>query len=561
MVVHKATCAFTMIGIICNESEREIAEEFFELFKTPWEFCVAGRYYEVVISTLCKTPEVNTRLLIVFSSMPTDFDALTGVSVHSAVSDQLVDQNGTQLPIYGKLASLRGQGHPLLSDRTHSGVIVMEFCETYRKTLRVGYDLFGEVAFLLSEGQPVGNALIPTLESHISLLRHWIAGAGIPVVEIPPVPWGHSFLACLTHDVDFVGIRQHKLDHTFWGFVYRALAGSPMDLIRKKSSIARLVKNWIAVISLPLVYLGLVGDFWDQFSQYAEIDKDFASTFFLIPFKDRVGVGVQGQSSNRRAARYDIGDVRRQAEMLTRQGYEIGVHGLDAWHCPDKGRQELDRISEITGQTDIGVRMHWLCFDRQSPSVLAQAGFCYDSTFGYNETIGYRGGTTQVFRPIGVTRLLELPLHIQDTALFYPHRLGLTDAQAWDLCTTIMTAAARYGGVVTVLWHLRSLAPERLWGEFYIRLLQELRDRGAWFGTASQVVQWFRQRRSVVFEDCNVIANTLRLRLKHKGRVSDAHLFLRVHRPQKAGSMGSHAGQTFLDIPWTGESSVEILLG
>jgi hypothetical protein len=321
-----------------------------------------------------------------------------------------------------------------------------------------------------------------------------------------------------------------------------------------------MVKNWMGVISLPLVYLGLAGDFWDQFGRYAEIDKDFTSTFFLIPFKERVGVGVQRQSSDRRASRYDIGDVRRQVDMLTRQGYEIGVHGLDAWHCPDKGKQELDRIREITGQTDIGVRMHWLCFDRQSPSVLAQAGFCYDSTFGYNETIGYRGGTTQVFRPFGVTRLLELPLHIQDTALFYPHRLGLTDAQAWDLCTNIITAAGRYGGVVTVSWHLRSLAPERLWGAFYIRLLQELRDRGAWFGTASQVVQWFRQRRAVVFEDCNVVGNTLRLRLKHRGRVSDARLFLRVHRPQKAGSMGSHAGKTFLDIPWTGESSVEILL-
>jgi len=133
--------------------------------------------------------------------------------------------------------------------------------------LRAGYDLFGEVAFLLTEGQPVENALIPTLELHISLLRDWIVSAGIPLVEIPPVPWGYRFIACLTHDVDFVGIRRHKLDHTFWGFVSRALFGSLVACIKGRSSLVRLTRNWLAVASLPLVYLGLLNDFWDQFAQ------------------------------------------------------------------------------------------------------------------------------------------------------------------------------------------------------------------------------------------------------------------------------------------------------
>ena len=44
----------------------------------------------------------------------------------------------------------------------------------------------------------------------------------------------------------------------------------------------------------------------------------------------------------------------------------------------------------------------------------------YDSTIGYNETVGYRAGTTQPYRPLAASRLLELPLHVMDTALFYP---------------------------------------------------------------------------------------------------------------------------------------------
>ena len=153
------------------------------------------------------------------------------------------------------------------------------------------------MAFLLSEGQPVENALIPTLELHISLLREWIVGAGIPLVEIPPVPWGYQFIACLTHDVDFAGIRRHKLDHTMWGFIYRALVGSLLGFFRGTGSFDRLVKNWIAVFSLPLVYLGLLDDFWDHFDRYAELEKGLSSTFFLIPFKHRVGDKVHGEYS------------------------------------------------------------------------------------------------------------------------------------------------------------------------------------------------------------------------------------------------------------------------
>ena len=549
-----------MIGVLCNESERDIVREFFELFKTPWEFFTAGRRYEVVISTLQKAPQVNARLVIIYSSRPTGFDVSKGILVDLAVSDHLIDQNGTRLPVYGKLARFSGQGQPLICNQTNSEIMAMAFSKPDGRILRIGYDLFSEVAFLLSEGQPAENALIPTLELHISLLRYWIIDAGIPVVEIPPVPWGHRFIACLTHDVDFVGIRRHKFDHTFWGFVYRALIGSVVEFLRGRSSLGRLVKNWIAVFSLPLVYLGLLKDFWDQFERYAEIEKDFSSTFFLIPFGDRVGDKLQGQFVSQRATRYDINDVQKQVEMLVKQGYEIGLHGIDAWHSAEKGKQELRQIVKVTGQQEVGVRMHWLCLERRSPAVLEQAGFDYDSTFGYNGAVGYRAGTLQVFRPLSAVEMLELPLHIQDTALFSPQRMALAEKAAWDLCRTFIDVAICQGGVVTVLWHLRSLAPERLWGEFYIRLLEELRDRGAWFGTASQVVQWFRQRRSVMFEESSFDSNRVRLRLKHESRGPEARLFLRVHRPHKVGSVTSFTEQTFLDIPLTGQSSMDISL-
>ncbi len=101
-------------------------------------------------------------------------------------------------------------------------------------------------------------------------------------------------------------------------------------------------------------------------------------------------------------------------------GCEVGLHGIDAWLDSSKGREELEEIRRLTGASEIGVRMHWLYYDQQSPVALEKAGAAYDSTIGYNETVGYRAGTTQAYKPLEATRLLELPLHVMDTALFYP---------------------------------------------------------------------------------------------------------------------------------------------
>jgi len=145
------------------------------------------------------------------------------------------------------------------------------------------------------------------------------------------------------------------------------------------------------------------------------------------------------------------------------------------------------------------VRIHWLYFYSQAASTLEKAGFSYDSTVGYNETIGYRAGTTQVFKPPGVDHLLERPLHIMDTALFYSSYINLSDKKAATATLALIQNALRLGGVLTINWHDRSLGPERLWSDAYVALLNELRVRTPWFATAAQTVAWFRKCRETTF--------------------------------------------------------------
>ena len=144
--------------------------------------------------------------------------------------------------------------------------------------------------------------------------------------------------------------------------------------------------------------------------------------------------------------------------------------------------------------------MHWLYFGPQSPALLEEAGYSYDSTVGYNGAVGYRAGTGQVFKPFATQRLLELPLHLMDTAMFYPSHMNLSPVAARAEMQALIGNAVRFGGVLTVNWHDRSLAPERLWDQPYLDLLAELKRRGAWMPTAGEAVAWFRERRAAAIE-------------------------------------------------------------
>jgi hypothetical protein len=145
--------------------------------------------------------------------------------------------------------------------------------------------------------------------------------------------------------------------------------------------------------------------------------------------------------------------------------------------------------------------MHWLYFSENAPETLEAAGFDYDSTCGFNDAVGYKAGTSQSFRLPGTRTLMELPLTIMDSALFYRTRMGFDEAEAAKACRNLIATARRHGGTLVINWHDRSLAPERLWGTFYKALLDDLSadDARPWFATAKQAVEWFRSRRSIRF--------------------------------------------------------------
>ena len=431
-----------MIGVVADKAEQAIVAEFFELFKTPWEFWRPGTRYDVLLCSNSIVPESDAGLLLLYGSQQQSFEKYQSIKTSCAPGHNFALFRNERIPIYGNCLLLEGLGNEVLIHKGTSSI-----APDAQSVVRLGFDLFKEVHHLLTKGQPAELAGIATLELQISLLRDLIISHGVTLVEIPPAPAGHRFITCLTHDVDHPRVRHHLCDHTMFGFLYRALIGSVIDFCLGKRSLRQVAINWKAALSLPLVFTGIVKDFWNHLDRYLELERDLASTFFVIPTKGDAGVDSQGRTRAKRASRYSLADVADDLKKLLSASREVGVHGIDAWRDSVKGRDECKQVQKLTGTVETGVRMHWLYFDSEAPSTLEKAGFSYDSTVGYNETIGYRAGTTQVFKHTGVDHLLELPLHIMDTALFYRSYMNFSNERARVAMLPLIENVTRFGGV------------------------------------------------------------------------------------------------------------------
>ena len=553
-----------MIGVIADPSEHDVVPEFFELFKTPWEFYRRDRQYEVLLCTGGERVDAAAKLVLFYAGRKVHFDDEHEIRTGTQRRETCVvySYQGNRIPIYGDTVTFPKRGNDVLTDEETDESAAYLDRSGQRVLARIGYDLFGEVRKLLTAGQPPANANMPALELHIAFLRDLITGCGLPLVEVPPVPDGYPFIACLTHDVDNPSIRQHKWDHTTFGFLHRAVLGSFGNLLLGRIRVRSLLTNWAAALKLPFVHMGFAKDFWRGFEdRYLELEKGLCSTFFVIPFKNDPGKNSHGLAPRFRAARYDARDIADSISKIMAAGCEVGLHGIDAWLDSSRGQEELEEIQRLTGVSKIGVRMHWLYYDQKSPVTLEQAEADYDSTIGYNETVGYRAGTTQAYKPLQATRLLELPLHVMDTALFYPAYLALSPRQATALIDRMIDNVAQFGGCLTVNWHDRSLAPERLWDASYRGLLQEVKNRGAWFATAAQASCWFRKRRSVVFEtDCDEL-DAVRARVPGEDGAHLPGLRLRIHNARESGQIGAHGSESYVDLAFNKSIDTRVICG
>ena len=145
-----------MIGVIANSSDCAVISEFFELFKTPWEFYCSGRKYEVLLCAADRHfAENGAKLVIVYSGHEVSFDTEQKIrTTPGRQSNRILSRQGVRIPIYGSSLTFEQRGTGILVDQETNQAAIHQHKSQDRMAVRIGYDLFEEVRTLLKNGQP-----------------------------------------------------------------------------------------------------------------------------------------------------------------------------------------------------------------------------------------------------------------------------------------------------------------------------------------------------------------------------------------------------------------------
>ena len=168
---------------------------------------------------------------------------------------------------------------------------------------------------------------------------------------------------------------------------------------------------------------------------------------------------------------------------------------------------QKEMLDGVLGQKSCSVRQHYLAFNPSvTPSLQSEAGFSYDTTFGFNKFVGFRAGTSYPFK---LNDMLEIPLIIQDGALLKSNNFHLPVKQAIELAKLLIDNVKNVGGVVSLLWHPNvNTSKSDEWFQVFEEVVKYCDEENGWFGTISDIGQHWEalDRKIFSFEELSLIS-------------------------------------------------------
>ncbi|WP_230198754.1 polysaccharide deacetylase family protein [Halopiger djelfimassiliensis] len=301
------------------------------------------------------------------------------------------------------------------------------------------------------------------------------AGGSCPRIEparVRSFPDDAEFALCLTHDVD----RPYK------GFrsLYYATQERPRYHLRTALSSSNPYWQFEEIMAL-------------------EDELDVRSAFYFLNEQHLLSVRPVREwlsPSNwiQHLGRYEItdDDIATVVRELDAGGWEVGLHG--SYHTrndPGRLREEKAVLEGVLDGPVVGGRQHHLRLAvpetwRHHRSI----GLEYDASLGSATECGFHAGYDPL-RPFD-DGFLVFPLTIMDQALPDP---GTEPIAARRTCERLLTAAARNGAVMTILWHPRFFNDREFPGyrDLYRWLIERALDLGAWVGAPGTLHETIRQ--------------------------------------------------------------------
>jgi peptidoglycan/xylan/chitin deacetylase (PgdA/CDA1 family) len=292
-------------------------------------------------------------------------------------------------------------------------------------------------------------------------------------------PNNKKFALCLTHDVDELRKTYQYFTRSFRFLKKRDLSGLKNQFLSLSHKIRRKEPYW-------------------TFEELMDLERKLGvrSTFFFLIESAKVKL-FDRRTWRHCGRRYNIRD-KKVVEMIRKLHsgeWEVGLHGsFYSYNDLNKLKNEKEILEEVLGSKVLGIRQHNLNLDIPSTwRIHEELGFEYDSSFGFNDRIGFRYGAYLPFYPVDekgkMLKLLVIPLAIEDIALFRYE-------DPWAECMKMIEEVERKGGVLTVLWH-HSVFNELEypgWAEMYKRIIRVCKEKNAWIATAGEIARWWNKR-------------------------------------------------------------------
>ncbi len=297
---------------------------------------------------------------------------------------------------------------------------------------------------------------------------------------------GKRYALCLTHDVD-------EIKKTYqWG---------TRPLIYLKNLQLNLLK-------------GQIQSFWHKlhgeepywtFDEIMKIEDKInaRSSFYFLKEKGKVKFFAPS-TWKLLGRKYDFNDPRVKIIMkkLLAGGWDIGLHGsYESYEHLEMLRKEKNELEMSIGQTISGTRQHHLNINiPRTWEYHEKIGMKYDTTLGFKDQMGFRGGTCLPFHPYSDEirlHLLEIPLAIMDTPLF--KRSNEVLSRGFE---EMDKAASKFNGVLTLLWHHTVFNENEFpgWGNAYTKIIDICNQKKAWVTSAKEISDWWMLREKTNFK-------------------------------------------------------------
>jgi peptidoglycan/xylan/chitin deacetylase (PgdA/CDA1 family) len=311
----------------------------------------------------------------------------------------------------------------------------------------------------------------PAVDSLLRMFREHVGDRGAT-----------PFTVALTHDVDIPW--RWSRPRALLGAAARAKAAA------RERRFPDLAAEAAGLAAAPIRRLAGTDPNW-SYERIAAIERDHGgrSTYFVM-----AGHGHPADGPD--PAVYDRLRPAIVADIAA-QGDEVGLHpSYLTSERPELLAAERERLEALTGARVPGVRFHYLRHDTHTTlPELERLGFAYDSTQGYGDSIGLRGGFSFPYRPFHLAErrpldLVELPMAVMDATLAEPRYLGLTPGAGLERTLRLLEGVADIGGTVAILWHTDRFSREyaRGWDRVYADVLAWVADRGGRLVTAADAV-------------------------------------------------------------------------